>query len=400
MKTKTLSELKPIYDTHISATYLRYPVAFHRGGGCRLYSPEGKEYIDFASGIGVSSVGHSHPKWLNAVNQQAALLTHVSNLYYTEPGAVLAEKLCQISGMKGVFFSNSGAESVEGAIKVARKYSHDKYGGGRHTILTLQNSFHGRTMAALTATGQPEKFHKDYFYPFVQGFEYVPANDFAAMEAYDKGTVCAVIIELVQGEGGVLPLCGEYVKNVAALCQKNDWLLIADEVQTGIGRVGHWFAYQNYGIMPDVVPFAKGIAGGLPFGGFLLGEKVRNTLGAGDHGTTYGANLVCAAAALAVLEILEPILPSIKEKGEYICEKIQAMNLPCVKEIRAKGLMLGVQLHGITPAHAVTALLENGLVALSAGADVLRFLPPLVIEKKDIDDGLAIMEKTLDKLQK
>ncbi|MCL1863541.1 MAG: aspartate aminotransferase family protein [Defluviitaleaceae bacterium] len=386
------------YD-YILPTYPRYPVTFVKGVGCKLYDDSGKEYIDFASGIGVNSVGHSHPKWVEAVCAQAATLSHVSNLYYTQPGGELAKKLCAISDMKGVFFSNSGAESVEGAIKTVRKYSNNKYGddAGRNTIITLHGSFHGRTMAALTATGQPEKFHK-HFHPFMPGFRYIPANDISTLEAEAKNTdICALMLEPVQGEGGVMPLDAKYLQKAEEICAKNDWLLIVDEVQTGIGRTGDWFAYQGYGIKPDAVTFAKGIAGGLPYGGFLLGEKAHSVLGAGDHGTTYGGNLVCAAAALSVLEILTPILPTIKEKGEYIIKKVKAMNLPCVKEIRGKGLMLGIKLEGIPHTEAVANLLKAGLVALPAGTDVLRFLPPLIITTEEIDAGLAILQKELSR---
>jgi acetylornithine/N-succinyldiaminopimelate aminotransferase len=392
----TLDKAKLTYENNILPTYGRYPVVFSKGEGCRLWDTAGKEYIDFASGIGVNSVGHSHPKWVDAICQQAGVLAHVSNLYYTEPGATLAEKLNTLSGMKGVFFCNSGAEAVEGVIKTARKYSSDKYGKGRHTILTLEGSFHGRTLAALTATGQPDKFHK-HFHPFVEGFRYVPVDDFSALEA-QKDDVCALMIELIQGEGGVMPLSQEYVQKAAELCKKNDWLLIADEVQTGIGRTGEWFAYKNYGITPDAVTFAKGIAGGMPLGGFMLGEKCRTTLGAGDHATSYGGNLVCCAAALAVLEILENALPRVKENGAYICEKVAAMNLPRVKEIRGMGLMIGIKLEGVAHTEAVSKLLEAGLVALPAGADVLRLLPPLIISREDIDAGLQILEKVLREL--
>ncbi|MCL2456358.1 MAG: acetylornithine/succinylornithine family transaminase [Defluviitaleaceae bacterium] len=395
---KNFSEIKNSYDANILATYGRFPVDFEKGAGCRLFSSDGKEYIDFASGIGVNSVGHSHPKWVDAVARQTHELAHVSNLFYTKPGAILAQKLCEISGMDGVFFCNSGAEAVEGVIKLARKYSFDKYGAGRHNIITLVGSFHGRLGASLRATGQPEKFHKEYFAPFMEGFFHVPANDFSALEKFaneNEKNICAFLFEPILGEGGVVPLCEEYLKKAAALCEKNDWLLIADEVQTGIARVGEWFAFQDCKIKPDAVTFAKGIAGGLPLGGFLCGEKVRTTLGAGDHGTTYGGNLICAAAANATLEILEPILSEIKEKGAYICEKIHAMNLSCVKEIRARGLMIGIKLQSVAHTEAVAKLLEAGLVTLPAGADVLRFLPPLTIEKTDIDAGLEILKKTL-----
>ncbi|MCL2225372.1 MAG: aspartate aminotransferase family protein [Defluviitaleaceae bacterium] len=392
--TVNFNDMKNMYDENICATYGRYPVAFVKGAGSRLWDSEGKEYVDFASGIGVNSVGHSHPKWVDAVCAQVGVLAHVSNLFYTEQGGLLAEKLTALSGTKKAFFCNSGAESVEGVIKTARKYSSDKYGANRHTIITLQGSFHGRTMAALTATGQ-DKFHK-HFHPFVQGFRYVPPNDFAALEAEAKaGDVCAFMFEPIMGEGGVMPLDTDYLQKAAQLCEKNDWLLIADEVQTGVGRTGKWFGFQNHGIQPDAITFAKGIAGALPLGGFLLGDKLHTTLGAGDHGTTYGGNPICAAAALSVLEILEPVLPSVTEKGTYIREKILAMNLPCVKEIRGCGLMLGIKLDTITNTEAVSKLLAAGLVTLPAGIDILRFLPPLTISTEDIDAGLSIIKKTL-----
>jgi len=405
---ENLSEIKSAYESSILSTYARYQVAFARGEGCKLFDTEGKAYIDFAAGVAVNSVGHSHPKWVAAVCEQAAQLAHVSNLYYTEPGAILAQRLCKLSGLgsnkdgkdgkdgkSGVFFCNSGAEAVEGVIKTARKYSHDKYGAGRHTIITLEDSFHGRLGASLKATGQP-KFHKEYFAPFMEGFRYVPANDFAALEAQGKsGDVCALLIEPIQGEGGIIPLCEDYVKKAAAFCAKNDWLLICDEVQTGIGRTGEWFGFQNYGVMPDAVTVAKGIAGGLPLGGFIVGEKLRDTLGAGDHGSTYGGNPLCCAAALAVLDILEPILPDVKNNGAYMREKIAEMNLPCVSEIRGRGLMIGVKMKDVAHTEVVAKLLAAGLVALPAGADVLRFLPPLVISRAEIDAGLAILEKTL-----
>jgi acetylornithine/N-succinyldiaminopimelate aminotransferase len=294
--------------------------------------------------------------------------------------------------MKGVFFCNSGAEAVEGAIKTARKYSNDKYGKNRHTIITLEGSFHGRTITTLAATGQ-DRFHQ-HFGPFTEGFRHVPINDYEALTR-EGSDVCALLIETIQGEGGVMPLDQDFIQRAAELCQKNDWLLITDEVQTGIGRTGEWFAYQNYGITPDIVTFAKGIAGGLPLGGFMLNEKCKTTLGAGDHGTTYGGTPLCCSAALAVLEILENELPAIKEKGEYITKKIAEMNFPIFKEIRGKGLMIGIKLEGLPHTEAVSKLLDAGLVTLPAGADVLRFLPPLIISKEEIDAGLEIINKTL-----
>ena len=389
-------DVKNIYDSHVLSTYGRYPVTFLRGKGCRLWDDSDKEYIDFMSGLGVCSIGHSHPKWMEAITKQLGELTHVSNLYYSAPGGELAKKLCEYSGMSKAFFANSGAEANEGLIKLARKYSKDKYGPGRHTILTLRDSFHGRTMTTLTATGQ-DKFHH-HFDPFMPGFRYVDAGDIKALEA-EGDDVCGLLIEVVQGEGGVKPLADEYVKQAAKLCKERDWLLMIDEVQTGIGRIGPWFGFQHYGIEPDVVSFAKGIASGLPLGGFLTNEKTSNVLRPGDHATTYGGNLVCCAAALATLEILEPVLPEVEKKGEYIRQRIMEMKLPNVVGVRGKGLMLGVELEGLVPGEVNLELLKAGLASLIAGTDVIRFLPPLVISIEDIDAGLNIFEKVMRRIQ-
>ncbi|MBP5459120.1 MAG: aminotransferase class III-fold pyridoxal phosphate-dependent enzyme, partial [Clostridia bacterium] len=280
----TTKELMALDEQYIIGTYGRNPIAITHGKGATVYDEEGNEYIDFTSGIGVNSIGYGNENWAKAIYEQAQKLGHMSNLYYTEPCALLAEQLCTRTGMSGVFFGNSGAEANEGIIKLARKYSYDKYGEGRSTILTLKDSFHGRTITTLDATGQ-DMFHQ-YFFPFTDGFRYVKANDFSELAMTADDTVCAVMMELVQGEGGVNVLDKEYVKTVAEYCQKNDWLLLIDEVQTGVGRTGTLFAFQDYDIEPDAVSFAKGIAGGLPMGGFLVSEKARGTLGKGDHGST------------------------------------------------------------------------------------------------------------------
>ncbi len=384
--------IKNLYDSHIMNTYARYGVCFERGEGCTLYDTDGKSYIDFASGIGVNSVGYAHQKWVAAVSGQAARLAHVSNLYYTLPGGELAARLGGLSGMTRVFFSNSGAEANEGMIKCARKYSSDKYGKGRHTVVTLVNSFHGRTITTLAATGQ-DVFHKN-FHPLTGGFVHVEMGDIAALRAMDGGDVCAVMLELVQGEGGVLPCPPEFLRELAALCAERDWLLCADEVQTGVGRCGEWFAFQKLGVQPDVVSFAKGIAGGLPLGGFMTGGKCEAVLGTGDHATTFGANPICCAAALATLDILEAALPSVEIKGARIRDGILGMNLPMIKGVRGLGLMLGIQVAG-SPREYVQALLEAGLVCLTAGSDTIRLLPPLVISESDIDRGLGIFKSTM-----
>ena len=299
----THEELKELDQAYTMQTYGRFDVDIDHGKGAALYDLSGKEYIDFTSGIGVCSIGYADPRWVEAISAQAARLAHVSNLFYTQPYAKLAKTLCTRSGMAAAFFANSGAESNEGLIKLARKYSFDRYGKGRGTILTLKNSFHGRTISTLTATGQ-DVFH-NYFFPFDEGFRYAEAGDMDSLQSAAGHDVCAVLLELVQGEGGVLPMEREYVNELAELCQQRDWLLLVDEVQTGIGRTGTLFAFQQYGIQPDAVSFAKGIAGGLPMGGILASERCRNVFTPGTHATTFGGNPICAAAAQVVLEILE-----------------------------------------------------------------------------------------------
>ena len=390
----TSEAIKGLTHQHIMNTYGRFPVALDHGEGATLYDPEGRAYIDFTSGIGVTALGYGNPLWAEAVAYQAKKLNHVSNLFYTEPPARLAEVLCQRTGASAVFFANGGGEANEGLIKLARKYSFDKYGQGRSTIITLQNSFHGRTITTLKATGQ-DVFH-NYFFPFTEGFRYAPANDLEALKAQDQGDVCAVMVELVQGEGGVLPLDKEYVKAVEALCAEKDWLLLVDEVQTGIGRTGTLFAFQQYGILPDAASFAKGIAGGLPMSGILANEKCRDVLGPGMHATTFGANPVCAAAGLVVQEILsDEFLKEVRGKGEYLRRGVEALNLPCFGKTRGLGLMIGIEVReGWTNKDIANKLIENGLLILTAGPG-MRLLPPLVITKDEMDKGLTIMKQNL-----
>ena len=389
----TSEAIKALTGQYIMNTYGRFPVAVDHGEGATLYDPEGNAYIDFASGIGVTSLGYGNPKWVEAITAQAKKLGHASNLFYTEPAARLAEILCKRTGESCVFFANGGGEANEGMIKLARKYSFDKYGKGRATIVTLKNSFHGRTITTLMATGQ-EVFH-NYFFPFTEGFRYAPANDLAALED-QGGDVCAVMMELIQGEGGVLPLDKTYVQAVAKLCAERDWLLLVDEVQSGVGRTGSLFAFQQYGVLPDVVSFAKGIAGGLPMSGIMANEKCRNVLGPGMHATTFGANPVCAAAGLVVQETLtDAFLEDVQAKGTYLRNRIEDMKLPCLGKTRGMGLMIGVEVKdGWTNKDLASKLIENGLLVLTAGPG-LRLLPPLVISKEEMDAGLAIMEKTL-----
>ncbi|MCI8740140.1 MAG: acetylornithine/succinylornithine family transaminase [Oscillibacter sp.] len=389
----TSQEIKDLTQQYIMNTYGRFPVAVDHGEGARLYDPEGREYIDFTSGIGVTDLGYGFQPWTEAITAQAGKLGHVSNLFYTEPAARLAEVLCKRTGESCVFFANGGGEANEGMIKMARKYSFDKYGQGRSTIITLKNSFHGRTITTLKATGQ-DVFH-NYFFPFTEGFRYAGANDLSALETAGDD-VCAVMVELVQGEGGVLPLDKDYVQAAAKLCAGRDWLLLVDEVQTGVGRTGSLFAFQQYGILPDAVSFAKGIAGGLPMSGFLAGEKCRDVLGPGTHATTFGANPVCAAAGLVVQKTLDgAFLEAVKAKGDHLRRGIEALNLPCFGKTRGLGLMIGIEVeNGYTNKDIANRLIENGLLVLTAGPG-MRLLPPLVITEAEMDRGLEIMKKTL-----
>ena len=390
----TFEELKALDHQYVMQSYGRFDVAIDHGRGATVWDAQGKEYVDFSSGIGVCSVGYGNEQWAKAICDQALKLGHISNLFYSEPYILLARRLCQRSGMANAFFANGGGEANEGMIKLARKYSFDKYGKGRGTVLTLNRSFHGRTITTLAATGQ-EVFH-NYFFPFTEGFRYADANDLDSLESVAGHDVCAVMVELVQGEGGVLPLEREYVKKVADLCAKRDWLLLVDEVQTGIGRTGSLFAFQQYDIQPDVVSFAKGIAGGLPMSGILANEKCRDVFTPGTHATTFGGNPVCAAAALAVQDILtDEVLEQVKEKGAYLRAGIEALDLPCLGKTRGMGLMIGVEVKGEhTNKELCARLIQNGLLCLTAGPG-LRLLPPLVITREEMDKGLAIMKAAL-----
>ena len=391
-------ELKALDNEKVMRTYGRFDVAIERGEGATLYTPEGDKFIDFASGIGVNSLGYGNEKWVAAVTEQAGKLAHISNLFYSEPCAKLADVMTGRTGMKNVFFANGGGESNEGMIKCARKYSFDKYGAGRSTIITLIQSFHGRTVTTLAATGQ-DVFH-NFFFPFTEGFRYAKANDFSDLEDKMGDDVCAVMVELVQGEGGVLPLDKEYVKKVADYCKEHDLLLLVDEVQTGVGRTGSLFCFQQYGIMPDVVSFAKGVAGGLPMGGIMAGEKTCGVLTPGTHATTFGGNPVAAAGALAVMETLDDaFLAEVVKKGEYIRSAITSWKLPCVSCVRGMGLMLGVVVKDILPKDVVAACIERGLLALTAGSDAVRLLPPLVITYEEIDEGLNILKSVLEEVK-
>ncbi|MDR1693367.1 MAG: aspartate aminotransferase family protein [Oscillospiraceae bacterium] len=387
----SFTETKALYNDHVLQTYARYDVCFVKGEGSYLFDDTGKRYLDFSSGIGVNSVGHAHPDWVAAVTAQAAALVHTSNLYYTEPGGKLAKKLCELSGLNSVFFANSGAEANEGLIKAARKYSEDKYDKNRHIVVTLKRSFHGRTLTALAATGQ-DSFHT-HFQPLTPGFTHVEPDDIGALEALDGG-VCAVLLEAVQGEGGVYPLDQGYVRAVAKLCAERDWLLLFDEVQTGIGRCGSWFAFRQYDVIPDGISFAKGVAGGFPLGGFILGEKAKGAFAPGLHGATFGGTPLGCAAGLATLGILEGFVGDVARKGRLLRDGIEAFGSAKIRGTRGLGMMIGISVEGDPKAY-VKELLARGLICLSAGSDAVRLLPPLTLSDAEINEGLVILKEVL-----
>ena len=382
-------------DANVLHTYGRSPIALVEGRGMYARDAEGREYLDFTSGIGVNALGFCHPAWVQAVSAQAARLQHTSNLYYTEPCGALAAELCRRTGLDAVFFGNSGAEANEGAIKAARKYSVDTYGPGRSKVLTLVNSFHGRTLATLTATGQ-EVFHRD-FGPFPEQFAYVPAGDLAALREAVGDDTCAVLMELVQGEGGVAALDRDYVQAVAAFCRQRDILLLVDEVQTGVGRTGTFLACEQYGLQPDIVTLAKGLGGGLPIGAVLMTRKVADHMGPGSHGSTFGGNPVACAGALAVLgELTDDRLA--KDNALAAALRAGLQTLPHVQAVTGLGLMVGVAFaDGVSAAAVRTACERQGLLVLTAKTR-LRLLPPLILTQEDVDKALAILRSVLESL--
>lgn len=384
--------IKAADKQYLAPIYNRFDAVLDHGKGSTCFDMDGREYIDFTAGIGVNSLGFCDEGWVKAVSGQLSKIQHTSNLYYTQPSTQVAQNLCERSGMEKVFFANSGAEANEGAIKVARKYGADRYQGKRCQIITLVNSFHGRTVATLTATGQ-EVFHKN-FGPFPAGFDYAKAGDMDDLRAKVDDTTVAVMVEMIQGEGGVVPLSESYVRELAAFCKERDLLLIVDEVQTGVGRTGRFFAYEYFDIQPDIVTLAKGLGGGLPIGAVLLGEKTADVLHYSDHGTTFGGNpAACAGAAEILSRIDERFLEEVRSKGIHITDRVKKM--PGVTGITGRGLMLGISLReGLASGDIVAQCLENGLLLLTAKAKV-RMLPPLTISYEDIDKGLDILEKVL-----
>ncbi len=375
-------------------TYKRTGLVFVRGSGVVLEAEDGRKYLDFASGIGVNSLGHGHPRLVAAIAEQAARLIHVSNYYQSREALELAQELCARTGMDAVFLCNSGAEANEGAIKIARKHgaSHD---ASRTTVVTLRGSFHGRTIATLAATGQ-DKFH-ERFGPFPAGFEYVEAEDSAALDAALGSGTCALLLEPIQGESGVVPLSDEYQRLAARLCEERGILLIADEVQCGVGRTGSFLASSRAGVRPDVVTLAKGLAGGVPIGAVLARGEAARVLERGDHGSTFGGNPLAAAAARVVLSELGSagFLDAVAGKGERFLEAVRSWKHNLVKEARGRGLMIGIAVT-CPPDRVKELCLERGLLVLTAGSDVVRLLPPLVIPDGEIDRGLGLLKDALD----
>lgn len=383
--------IKETDDQYVSHAYGRFNVVLTDGKGSTVHDENGKEYIDFGSGIGVTAFGIADEEWKNAVIEQLGRIQHTSNLYYTEPCAELAKLLCEKTGIKKVFFGNSGAEANEGMIKFARKYSYDKYGEGRKTIITLVNSFHGRTVTTLSATGQ-EGFHK-IFGPFTPGFKYCPANDIEALNAMITDDVCAIMFECVQGEGGVLNLNADFVKEIARIAREKDILMCVDEVQTGNGRTGKYFSYMHYGIEPDIVSTAKGLAGGLPMGAVLFGSKLEDTVTPGSHGSTFGGNPIAAAGAISIVKrIDDTFLQEVSDKSKYIVSKLK--EIKGVKSVSGMGLMLGIETD-YKAADIANKCLEKGLLVLTAKTKI-RLLPALNITKEETDKGLSILKEVIE----
>lgn len=384
---------KELDNKYIAHSYGRFDVCIVSGKGSTLFDENGKKYIDFGSGIGVTAFGACDDEWTKAVTEQLSKIQHTSNLYYTEPCAELAELLCEKTNMCNVFFGNSGAEANEGAIKFARKYSFDKYGEGRSTIITLIDSFHGRTITTLSATGQ-ECFHTT-FAPFTPGFKYCPANDIECLNKMITDDVCAIMFECIQGEGGVNNLSNEFVKEIEKIANEKDILMIVDEVQTGNGRTGKYFAYQNFDITPDIVTTAKGLGGGLPIGAVLFGEKLKNTVTPGSHGSTFGGNPIASAGAIIIVKrIDDDFLLAVSEKSKYIKNEIAKWKN--VENISGMGLMLGI-LTNKDAGEIAKECLKKGLLVLTAHKNKVRLLPALNISFAELNEGLDILKEVIEK---
>ena len=399
--TMSMNEQMNHAEENILHTYNRFPVMFDHGEGCYLYDTEGKKYLDFAAGIAVNSLGYHYPGYDEALKAQIDKLTHISNLYYNEPMSEAGEKLVKASGLSKAFFTNSGTEAIEGALKSARKYAYTKYGkeAGKYEIIAMNHSFHGRSMGALSVTGT--EHYREPFEPLVGGVKFADFNDLDSVKAQITDKTCAIITEVVQGEGGIYPAKKEFLEGLRALCDKKDIILIFDEIQCGMGRTGCYFAWQSYGVKPDVMTCAKALGCGVPVGAFVLGKKVAETsLAPGDHGTTYGGNPFVCAAVSKVFDIFEKdqILSHVQGLTPYLEEKLDELvaKHECAEVRRGKGFMQGIVIKGRPVGDVVKKALAKGLLVISAGSDVLRLVPPLVITKEDIDKMAEILDECME----
>ncbi|MCI9651306.1 MAG: aspartate aminotransferase family protein [Lachnospiraceae bacterium] len=379
-------------------TYNRYQIVIEKGKGVYLYDTDGIKYLDFVSGIAVFALGYGNKEYNDALKAQIDKVIHTSNYYYNMPAIRAAKKLKEVSGMDRVFFTNSGAEAVEGAIKAARKYAYLKDGTTDHEIIAMEHSFHGRTFGALSVTGTPK--YREPFEPMIGNIKFARMNDLASVEELINDRTCAIILETVQGEGGLVPATEEFLKGVKALCEERDILLILDEIQCGMGRTGHMFAWQRYGVKPDIMTTAKALGCGVPVGAFLMTEKVAaNSLAAGDHGTTYGGNPLACAAVEKVLDLFgeNHIIENVREVAPYLEQRLEELKekYDCITERRGTGLMQGL-VFDCPVRDVIERALENGLLLINAGADILRFVPPLIISKENVDEMIEILESCIE----
>ncbi len=393
------NEFREYAEEAIVQTYNRFPVCFDHGKGVYLYDTDGKAYLDFGAGIAVNAFGYDVPEYKEALKAQIDKLMHVSNLYYTEPMVEAAHKLANASGLKRVFFTNSGTEAIEGAIKVARRYAFNKDGKSDHEIIAMNHSFHGRSMGALSVTGNAH--YREPFLPGIGNIKFAQYNDLADVMSKITDKTCAIIFEAVQGEGGIYPAKPEFIQKIRKICDEKDILLILDEVQCGMGRTGKMFAYQQYDVLPDIIAAAKGLGCGVPVGAFVVGEKVEYALVPGDHGSTYGANPFVTTAVSTVFDMFESsnILENVNTVGEYLNKKLQKLvdQYDVLKETRGLGLMRGLEFN--EPVGPVVAkALEEGLLLISAGTHIIRFVPPLVITTEDVDHMIEILEKCIKEI--
>lgn len=396
MKTNNYIEKS---EDAILHTYNRYQIVLEKGEGVYLYDVDGKKYLDFAAGIAVNCLGYGHPTYTKALQAQMEKLTHISNLYYNVPMLEAGEKVQKASGMEKVFFTNSGAEAIEGALKAAKKYAFCRDGHAGHSVIAMNHSFHGRTVGALSVTGNAH--YREAFEPLMGGVKFADFNDLDSVKAQLDPSVCAIIAETVQGEGGIYPATPEFLEGLRQLCDEHDILLILDEIQCGMGRTGNYFAWQGYGVKPDIMTCAKALGGGVPVGAFVLGEKaVAHSLEPGDHGTTYGGNPLACAAVRTVLDIYEQekIVEHVQELTPYLEKRLDEViqEYPCVNARRGKGFLQGLVIDGRSVGEVVNRALENGLLVISAGTNVLRLVPPLVIEKQHIDEMIEKLKDSLN----